>query len=220
MNTKRYIPGFVKNGVEYAVKDLENEERIDLQEAKLNRVEADVNANYYNKKEVNEKISAISESISNVDVKTENLKADLNKKIEDHTIAVDQKIEARLAGSRDEIVETVTSNLSEKINDVDVKNTTKIGEVEESHKILNADYRNFTKGISIWDGSVGILPAVVNNTYNITTAQEFAAVAQFVNSGNNTRGITFNLLVDIDLDNYEWAPIGIDSQNSPFCGIF
>ena len=42
----------------------------------------------------------------------------------------------------------------------------------------------------------------------ITTAEELAGLAKAVNLGTDFKGITIKLAADIDLANFEWAPIG------------
>ena len=82
--------------------------------------------------------------------------------------------------------------------------------------------------ISLWKGTVGTLPAAVENVITITTADEFAAFAAAVNAGNTFEGITIKLAKDMDLDNIEWTPIGYGYSNyaervqygAAFKGIF
>lgn len=82
--------------------------------------------------------------------------------------------------------------------------------------------------ISLWKGTVGTLPAAVENVITITSADEFAAFAAAVNAGNTFEGYTIKLAKDIDLDNIEWTPIGYGYSNfvetiqygAAFKGIF
>lgn len=67
-----------------------------------------------------------------------------------------------------------------------------------------------------WDGTVGTLPTPEGNVYTISTPQELAAVAQAVNSGSNTfRDKVIVLANNIDLNNYEWTPIGVYTETPP-----
>lgn len=61
--------------------------------------------------------------------------------------------------------------------------------------------------------------AVANESYSISSAAELALLADYVNAGKNTEGVTFQLLNSIDLpDDSDFTSIG--TQASPFKGIF
>lgn len=70
----------------------------------------------------------------------------------------------------------------------------------------------------IWDGTPGTLPQPVDGVYNIVTASQLAAVAKAVNSGTSMSGMTVRLSNDIDLQNFQWTPIG--NTDNPFRGNF
>ncbi len=59
---------------------------------------------------------------------------------------------------------------------------------------------------------------ITNTTYNITTPEELAWVAQQVNNRENFSGKTIKLTSDIDLSGRYWTPIGLDGQT--FNGTF
>lgn len=69
----------------------------------------------------------------------------------------------------------------------------------------------------IWDGQVGTVPTPVDNVYTINKCSELAAVAAAVNAGTlSTSGKMFLLNANLDLNSYEWTPIGNSSY--PFVG--
>ena len=70
-----------------------------------------------------------------------------------------------------------------------------------------------------WDGSVGDVPAEVENVITITNAAELAAFAADVNNGNTYSGKTVKLAADINLNNKLWTPIG-QTGSTTFAGIF
>lgn len=67
----------------------------------------------------------------------------------------------------------------------------------------------------IWDGTTATQPAMVDGVYEISTGAELAWLASAVNAGNPTDA---RLTADIDLGDYDWAPIGTSSK--PFTGRF
>ena len=80
-----------------------------------------------------------------------------------------------------------------------------------------------------WDGTVGIVPAPVNNVITITTGAQLAAVATQVNAGtadaNTFNGKTIRLANDVNLNGHDWTPIGCffnygNANNRAFCGVF
>ena len=77
--------------------------------------------------------------------------------------------------------------------------------------------------IDVWDESKAEVSKPVNNLIEIDSAEELAGLAKEVNNGNSFDGITFKLMIDIDLLNRKWIPIGycvsFDLGNS-FNGCF
>lgn len=77
-----------------------------------------------------------------------------------------------------------------------------------------------------WDGTVGTVPAPVNNVITITTGAQLAGLAANVNDNSNEyAGVTIRLGDDINLNNLDWRPIGIffaygNTGNRAFRGIF
>ena len=56
-----------------------------------------------------------------------------------------------------------------------------------------------------------------DNTYSISTKDELVALADYVNAGNDTTGMTFVLGADIDLSSISnWTPIGDYSTNTSY----
>ena len=90
---------------------------------------------------------------------------------------------------------------------------------ESSNEISNT---NNIPEISVWDGSVATAFAggdgSAENPYKIASADQFAFLAQEINSGKDYKGKSFSLLCDIDLNNLEWTPIGCGE--TPFEGNF
>lgn len=92
------------------------------------------------------------------------------------------------------------------------------------------DNKDTTPGVTAvkWSGNVGTVPEAVNNVIEISTGEELAGVAQYVNSSENNNefsydGITIKLVADLDLDNKNWTPIGsmvAYPGSSGFAGIF
>ena len=69
--------------------------------------------------------------------------------------------------------------------------------------VCGADVWDGTSVDTIWSGS-----GTESNPYLITSAAELAGLAQKVNNGTSYSGKYFKLTTDIDLNNYEWTPIG------------
>ena len=84
------------------------------------------------------------------------------------------------------------------------------------------------KVVSVWDGSSIAEPSENAGTYTISTAEELAWLAAAVNgtlpetkaavAAQNFSGKTFKLMCDIDLNGFEWTPIG--SKTTRFAGLF
>ena len=73
-----------------------------------------------------------------------------------------------------------------------------------------ADMKTITQAIS--ESSL-----VSGGEYSISTKDELVALADYVNAGNNTTGMTFVLGADIDLSSISnWTPIGNYSTNSSY----
>ncbi|MBO7197251.1 MAG: hypothetical protein J6V28_00435 [Tidjanibacter sp.] len=64
--------------------------------------------------------------------------------------------------------------------------------------------------VNTWDGGEVTEPAVdaAANTITVSTASELAWVAASVNEGNTYKGWTIELANDINLDGFNWTPIG------------
>ena len=73
-----------------------------------------------------------------------------------------------------------------------------------------------TANYNIWSGFSDALPEAVENVIVITTAEELAGLAKAVNLGTDFKGITIKLAADIDLANFEWAPIGYGPNAAGF----
>lgn len=93
-----------------------------------------------------------------------------------------------------------------------------IGDIQ----MLAATNAILIEGADVWDGttaeSIKYGDGSNDNPYLITSANELAYIATQVNNGTSYENKYFHLLIDIDLDNKEWTPIG-DNDNS-FKGIF
>lgn len=80
--------------------------------------------------------------------------------------------------------------------------------------------------VNVWDGSYDVDSLdqhtdTVNKVVEITTAEELAAFSQMVNNGTTYEGYTVQLLCDVNLNNLEWQPIGINADsNNKFKGTF
>ena len=72
--------------------------------------------------------------------------------------------------------------------------------------------------INKWDGSIDTAWYYDNpgaNSFEIYTASELAGLAEIVNKNiDSFQGKTINLKEDIDLNNIEWTPIGVDIDDS------
>ena len=69
-----------------------------------------------------------------------------------------------------------------------------------------------------WDGSTKeISPS--DDVYVVNTASELAWISEQVTDGNSFVGKTVVLNADIDLNNVNWTPIGVDNKK-PFNGTF
>lgn len=68
-----------------------------------------------------------------------------------------------------------------------------------------------------WDGTSGVLPDPVGNTYTITTPEQLAAIADYVYEGENFKDKIIVLANDLDLGHNVWLPIG---SKSHFSGTF
>lgn len=83
---------------------------------------------------------------------------------------------------------------------------------------------------SVWNGGINtarILEQLSNETIAISSPSELAGLASIVNDGNTLAGKTIELNTDINLNNQEWVPIGLQpkatithADNKPFSGIF
>ncbi len=83
---------------------------------------------------------------------------------------------------------------------------------------------------AVWNGTVDtehVAGQIGNDTIKIYTPSELAGLASIVNDGNTLAGKTIELNTDIDLNNQEWIPIGLQTkpsflhaENTPFSGVF
>lgn len=78
-----------------------------------------------------------------------------------------------------------------------------------------------------WDGTVDTSWYKENmEKFTIKNANELAGLSELVNKGNSFKGKTISLQQDINLNNYEWIPIGTagkgvsNGEKGVFCGIF
>lgn len=99
--------------------------------------------------------------------------------------------------------------------------------------LLNNDYQNAVKYLTnlensqiyIWEdfkkftGATDKITQSYASTIEITTPEELALFAYYVNNGQTYAGKTVRLISDIDLSGKYWKPIGINSTNS-FQGTF
>lgn len=73
-----------------------------------------------------------------------------------------------------------------------------------------------------WDGTTTSKPEGLDDPaktdVHVTSPEEFAAIAEYVNAGNNLSGKTIHLDNDIDLGNQEWTPVG--NETTAFQGAF
>lgn len=76
--------------------------------------------------------------------------------------------------------------------------------------------------LATWNGTVGTVPNAVNDVIEISTAEQLAGLASEVNSGNTYANYTVKLVIDIDLNNRDWTPIGrvIGYPSVSFSGVF
>ena len=72
-------------------------------------------------------------------------------------------------------------------------------------------YVRETATYNMWDGTASDVPADVEGIITITTAEQFAGLAQSVNNGTTYEGLTIKLGANINLQNREWTPIGYGS---------
>ncbi|MBQ7691059.1 MAG: hypothetical protein IJT30_07725 [Muribaculaceae bacterium] len=82
--------------------------------------------------------------------------------------------------------------------------------------VIDPMYQN---DADVWDGTTTETPVLDTETgaYTISSAAQLAGFAQEVNAGNSYAGKTVKLEANVDLDNQEWTPIGL---NKYFEGTF
>lgn len=75
---------------------------------------------------------------------------------------------------------------------------------------------------SLWDGTSSDKSWYndAETEFHITTAAQLKGLADIVNDGNKLTGKEIQIDSDIDLNNYEWTPIGVWGTNYSFSGIF
>ncbi len=73
---------------------------------------------------------------------------------------------------------------------------------------------------NVWNGDVKepVKDSADENLYTVNSPAELAGLAKMVNSGNDFKGKTVMLMVDCDLNNRQWTPIGTNEH--PFNGVF
>ncbi|MDE6217885.1 MAG: hypothetical protein K2F64_02665, partial [Muribaculaceae bacterium] len=76
---------------------------------------------------------------------------------------------------------------------------------------------NLTVAEDAWDGKTLTEPVIVNNVYQISSAEELAWFAAKVNG--KQPALNADLVADIDLGDYDWTPVG-NGTGTPFSGIF
>lgn len=78
--------------------------------------------------------------------------------------------------------------------------------------------------IDIWDGTVAASfssgTGTQTNPYLITKGSEMAYLAQQVNAGNQYSGVYFEQIININLNNIAWTPIGADPTTIVFKGNY
>ena len=85
----------------------------------------------------------------------------------------------------------------------------------ESKFIEEIEQRDTTSMVTMTQFVNGTTSAT--NEYSISTKEELVALANYVNSGKNTSGLTFILGADIDLSSISnWTPIGDYSTNTNY----
>ena len=79
-----------------------------------------------------------------------------------------------------------------------------------------------TDFVDVWNGTTAAVPAAVDGVITITTAEQLAGLAASVNSGTKYTDIVIRLAKSIDLNNYEWTPIGVgcSPKANSFRGTF
>lgn len=93
-------------------------------------------------------------------------------------------------------------------------------------RTLTVDGFNCTIETDTWDGGEGVAwtgDALTSEVIEINSAQDLANFAATVNGGNSLSGKTVKLMVNIDLNNKEWTPIGYGfggTDSKIFSGTF
>ena len=70
----------------------------------------------------------------------------------------------------------------------------------------------------VWDGKTDISwydETSEETSYEITTAEQLAGLAELVNDGKTFKGVTITLGTDLDLSGYAWIPIGFSGRVDP-----
>ena len=70
----------------------------------------------------------------------------------------------------------------------------------------------------VWDGTTDTSwydETSEKTSYEITTAEQLAGLAELVNDGNTFKGVTITLGTDLDLSGDSWIPIGFSGRVSP-----
>lgn len=90
----------------------------------------------------------------------------------------------------------------------------------QNENIVNNTTLNSTLPTTIWSMSADTSwYSATATTFDLSTAEQLAGLAQLVQNGNSFSGKTINLTADIDLGVHLWISIGYDND-APFSGTF
>ena len=136
------------------------------------------------------------------------------------TVTIPEGVEVYFSGASTEIINsgTIVNNGTLKIastnsminNGTIINNWTIIGTIVNNGE-LEGDFPWSSYADTTWYNDD------TATTFNISTAEQLAGLAELVNAGNNFSGKTINITADIDLLNKEWTPIG---KTTNFSGNF
>lgn len=77
------------------------------------------------------------------------------------------------------------------------------------HILISPDFNKPDYNVPDWDGNASELPAEKDGTYEITSAEQLAAVSAAVSDGNDFDGKVIKIMADIDLLGRNFTPIGM-----------
>jgi len=127
-----------------------------------------------------------------------------------------------------EYVETSRTEATCAVNGVVVSTCSVCGQTREI--VIQAPGHSYINGVctvcgaaaptaDTWDGTVNTAWYNSESTeFTLDTAEELAGLAALVNSGYSFNGKTIYLDANVDLEGYDWTPIG--DHNNPFKGTF